>query len=208
MGYSSSFTRGARQDTRKLVTSAMMLHENLWRFVVSITFHTIWLERLNRIGDPTMSEESHHAVAHSRLRRALLCFRNSTYQPGGGKWEYVLARVPLALADKLLQHIEPPLLLPPALPTSSTDLFLLFFDGCSRGNPGPGGSGSVIVRAQPQTHAATFVWMASISLSADDDKHFCRIYRSCSWTTAGETQQISTVARHRGQRTGNQSTPG
>ena len=75
-----------------------------------------------------------------------------------------MASVRSALADRLLQHTEPSLLLPPALPTSATDLFLLFFDGSSRRKPGPGGPGSVIVRAQRQTHAATFVWMASISL--------------------------------------------
>ena len=113
-----------------------------------------------------MSVDIHHAVAQSRLRRALSCFRKSTYQPGGGKWEYVLARVHSALADELLQHTEPPILLLHALPTSATNLFLLFFDGGSQGNPGLGGSGSVIVRVQPQPHAATIVWMVSISLGA------------------------------------------
>ena len=134
------------------------------------------------------------------------------YRPTwGGKGEYMLARVRSALADTLLQQIEPPFLrLRPALPPSATDVFWLFFDGCSRGNPGPGGSGSVLLRVQPQTHAATFVWMAKIFLEAKttDYKHFCRIYRPYSWTTAGKTQRFSTVACHRGQSTGNQPTPG
>ena len=108
VGYSSSFTRGARQDTRKLVTAAMMLHENLWRFVVSITFHTIWLERLNRIGDPTMSEVSHHAGTQSRLRRALSCFRNSTDQHGGVKgntcWRECAQHWRIRFCNKLSLH--------------------------------------------------------------------------------------------------------
>ena len=70
------------------------------------------------------------------------------------------------MADELLQHTEPPILLLYVLPTPATNLFLLFFDGGSRGNPGPGDSGSVIVRVQPQTHAATIVWIASISVGA------------------------------------------
>ena len=138
----------------------------LWCFIVSITFQAIWSERLRWIEDPTMSVVSYHAVTESRLCRVLSCFRSSTYQPGCERWEYVLARVCSALTDELLQHNEPPFLLLHALPTSATNLLLLFFDGGSRGNPGPGGSGSVIVRVQPQTHAATIVWMASVSVGA------------------------------------------
>ena len=82
-----------------------------------------------------MSVESYHAVAQSRFRRAPSCFQNFTYQPGGGKWDYMLSRLRSALADKLLQHTDPPTLLLHALPTSATNQFLLFFDGGSRGTP-------------------------------------------------------------------------
>jgi ribonuclease HI len=44
----------------------------------------------------------------------------------------------------------------------TTDRFLLFFDGGSRGNPGPGGSGSVIVRARDSFE---IIWMASMSFA-------------------------------------------
>jgi hypothetical protein len=42
------------------------------------------------------------------------------------------------------------------------DRFLLFFDGGSRGNPGPGGSGAVIVRARDDFE---IIWMASMSFA-------------------------------------------
>ena len=42
-------------------------------------------------------------------------------------------------------------------------VYLLFFDGGSRGNPGPGGAGSVIVRLDTDTHAADLRWSASMS---------------------------------------------
>ncbi|GMF57049.1 unnamed protein product [Phytophthora fragariaefolia] len=42
---------------------------------------------------------------------------------------------------------------------------VLFFDGGSRGNPGPGGAGTVIVRIGDGGHLANIIWMASISYS-------------------------------------------
>lgn len=39
-----------------------------------------------------------------------------------------------------------------------------FFDGGSRGNPGPGGSGSVIVALEPMTRAARPLWAAATAL--------------------------------------------
>uniref|UniRef100_K3WX35 RNase H type-1 domain-containing protein n=2 Tax=Globisporangium ultimum (strain ATCC 200006 / CBS 805.95 / DAOM BR144) TaxID=431595 RepID=K3WX35_GLOUD len=60
--------------------------------------------------------------------------------------------------------LGPPL---PSLAATSTGkgVYLLFFDGGSRGNPGPGGSGSVIVRAQPNFHEASVEWVASMAYS-------------------------------------------
>ena len=42
-------------------------------------------------------------------------------------------------------------------------LYLLFSDEGSRGNPGPGGTGSVIVRLDTDTHAAELRWATSTS---------------------------------------------
>ena len=47
--------------------------------------------------------------------------------------------------------------------STSSGLYVLFFDGGSRGNPGPGGSGSVLVRVEPTTHSAQIIWVASMA---------------------------------------------
>jgi ribonuclease HI len=39
---------------------------------------------------------------------------------------------------------------------------LLLFDGGSRGNPGPGGSGAVILRVTAHAAAATIIWIQSV----------------------------------------------
>ncbi|OWZ02926.1 hypothetical protein PHMEG_00025428 [Phytophthora megakarya] len=44
-------------------------------------------------------------------------------------------------------------------------LYLLFFDGGSRGNPGPGGCGSVIVQVGDDVAGHTVRWVNSISLA-------------------------------------------
>ncbi|KAJ0409604.1 hypothetical protein P43SY_008476 [Pythium insidiosum] len=51
---------------------------------------------------------------------------------------------------------------PPAFPAQRTG-YVLFFDGGSRGNPGPGGSGSVIVQLG---HTPAIVWAAGMSYAA------------------------------------------
>jgi hypothetical protein len=43
-------------------------------------------------------------------------------------------------------------------PPSPDAAHILFFDGGSRGNPGPGGSGACVVRVDARTGASTLVW--------------------------------------------------
>ena len=43
--------------------------------------------------------------------------------------------------------------------------YVLFFDGGSRGNPGPGGSGSVIVKLTGATGRPCIVWVAAMAYS-------------------------------------------
>ncbi|OWZ11152.1 hypothetical protein PHMEG_00015869 [Phytophthora megakarya] len=47
--------------------------------------------------------------------------------------------------------------------TSPRPKQILFFDGGSRGNPGPGGSGAIIAELTPQASTPKLLWMASIS---------------------------------------------
>jgi ribonuclease HI len=50
---------------------------------------------------------------------------------------------------------------PPSL-LSPEATYVLFFDGGSRGNPGPGGSGACVVRVGEQTGRPALVWSVSI----------------------------------------------
>lgn len=45
-------------------------------------------------------------------------------------------------------------------------LYFLFLYRAFRGNPGPGGSGSVIVQYNIQTHAACIMWLKSMALGS------------------------------------------
>ncbi|KAJ0405638.1 hypothetical protein ATCC90586_000719 [Pythium insidiosum] len=58
----------------------------------------------------------------------------------------------------------------PASPTASASAaahhrHILFFDGGSRGNPGPGGAGACLVRYDTSSTTASVVWSAAMSLS-------------------------------------------
>jgi ribonuclease HI len=63
----------------------------------------------------------------------------------------------------------PPSTIPPepaATSSAPTDRYVLFFDGGSRGNPGPGEVGAVIVRTDLSATTSTIVWSAAMSLAA------------------------------------------
>ncbi|KAF1323740.1 reverse transcriptase, partial [Globisporangium splendens] len=56
----------------------------------------------------------------------------------------------------------------PLTPSDTRGVYLLFFDGGSRGNPGPGGTGSIIVRVHKDSHTASLIWAASMAYSRKD----------------------------------------
>ncbi|KAF1321592.1 reverse transcriptase, partial [Globisporangium splendens] len=56
----------------------------------------------------------------------------------------------------------------PLTPSDTRGVYLLFFDGGSRGNPGPGGTGSIIVRVHKDSHTASLIWAASMAYSRED----------------------------------------
>ena len=80
----------------------------------------------------------------------------------------LFARVRSALADTLLCVEEPPAMQMLPIRRFPGMIFLLFFDGGSQGNPGPGGSGSVIVLLNIATLAACVLWVSSMAYSAAD----------------------------------------
>ena len=74
----------------------------LWRFVVLTTLHAIWLERIRRMDDPSLTEETHIARAKTQFRRAITRFRGSVYQPDMNRDGDLFARVRSALEDIIL----------------------------------------------------------------------------------------------------------
>lgn len=51
-------------------------------------------------------------------------------------------------------------------PSAADCIYLLFFDGCSRGDPGPGGSGVVVVRLTANGGPYQAIWACSMSYAA------------------------------------------
>ena len=140
----------------------------LWRFAVSTTLHAIWLERLRRMDDPSLTEETHMARAKTQFRREITRFRGSVYQPDMNRDGDLFERVRSALADIIPCVEEPPAMQVLPIRRCPGMIFLLFFDGGSQGNSGPGGSGSVIVQLKIATHTACVKWVSSMEYSATD----------------------------------------
>ena len=118
--------------------------------------------------DPALPEEAHIARVMTQFRRAITRFRGSTYYPDMQTDGHLFEQVRCALADSLLCADEPPAMHKLPIDRCSGVIYLLFFDGGSRGNPGPGGSGSVIVQLNVQAHAACVLWISSMAHSAAD----------------------------------------
>uniref|UniRef100_M4BWM7 Uncharacterized protein n=1 Tax=Hyaloperonospora arabidopsidis (strain Emoy2) TaxID=559515 RepID=M4BWM7_HYAAE len=58
-------------EAREVVFDA---YPELWRYIVSSTFHAIWIERLRRIDDSSIPEESHNSIAQAVLHSAISLF--------------------------------------------------------------------------------------------------------------------------------------
>uniref|UniRef100_M4BC18 Uncharacterized protein n=1 Tax=Hyaloperonospora arabidopsidis (strain Emoy2) TaxID=559515 RepID=M4BC18_HYAAE len=69
------------ESTEVVQASVFAAANDLWRFVVASTTHSIWVERLCQLQDPTLLPEEHHARAVSSLTSALARFRRSTDPP-------------------------------------------------------------------------------------------------------------------------------
>ena len=141
-------------DLSKAQAAVFPAARELWRFVVSTTLQDIWLERLRRMEDSSLSQEVHTASAKTIFRRSVRRFRGSTYQPDMGDDGQLFAQVRSSLTDTLLCSDEPPSLHVRPIERCPGVLYLLFFDGGSLENPGPRGARSVIVRLHIPTHAA------------------------------------------------------
>jgi hypothetical protein len=80
------------------------------------------------------------------------------------------------------------------------DIHVLFFDGGSRGNPGPGGSGACVVRVAGPNEVATLVWSAAMSeahrsTTTNQAEYGCLLERKRRSVTARPTSRWLETAR-------------
>jgi hypothetical protein len=69
-----------------------------------------------------------------------------------------------AAAIEALRQADPERDMEPASDTPvHDDQYVLFFDGGSRGNPGPGGSGAVIIKTNQRATQTSIIWSAAMS---------------------------------------------
>ncbi|EGZ25961.1 hypothetical protein PHYSODRAFT_412287, partial [Phytophthora sojae] len=117
----------------------------------------IWKWRSEYLNpDPKPHAHRFRALLRVRLRQSYLTIDASYATNVSSSAERRAARI---VVNALAANYDP---LP--IPVVAADtVYVLFFDGGSRGNPGPGGSGSVIVRLDPGARAGVPVWFASMA---------------------------------------------
>ncbi|CAI5741302.1 unnamed protein product [Hyaloperonospora brassicae] len=109
----------------------------------------------------TFSDQSTlQALVNASVDNAFLYFVSLTYKYDTDEQTAHKRAVMGALAARLTEPTAEPIRTPPI---SSRSLHLLSFDGGSRRNPGPRGSGSAMVRVDTDTHSVEIIWVASIS---------------------------------------------
>ena len=132
----------------------------LWRLMALSTIHAIWCSRHGL----RLEEGATLATLRAIIIRTVL---SGVMQPRPLVQEFddcasPRSRVLSALAMVLVQaHVNDASECPRPLVARRVDL--LFFKGGLRGNPGPGGAGSVIVWLDTDTHAAELRWATSMS---------------------------------------------
>uniref|UniRef100_M4C1J3 RxLR effector candidate protein n=1 Tax=Hyaloperonospora arabidopsidis (strain Emoy2) TaxID=559515 RepID=M4C1J3_HYAAE len=82
----------ANESTEVAQVSVFAAANELWRFVVASTTHSIWVERLCQMQDQTLLPEEHQARTVSSSRSALARFRRSTDPPNADDAERAQTR--------------------------------------------------------------------------------------------------------------------
>ncbi|GMF34938.1 unnamed protein product [Phytophthora fragariaefolia] len=130
-----------------------------WAVGVLTTPQGIWRRRcLYREQLEDTSIHRAEAVIRGRLRSVYHIIRNIATDQNSSPHRHAAAKICLlALTNVTWEGMA---VVGPACTTQHT---LLFFDGGSRGNPGPGGAGSVILQVGGSKATARILWMASVS---------------------------------------------
>ncbi|KAF1319499.1 reverse transcriptase, partial [Globisporangium splendens] len=136
----------------------------LCRYMSASLIQSIWCAHLRRIDSGPIESTAEMAVMMTRLEAGMRNLARLAEAQAGDSDGHTVAAVLKAYADCFLSQIDAI----PLTPSDTRGVYLLFFDGGSRGNPGPGGTGSIIVRVHKDSHTASLIWAASMAYSRKD----------------------------------------
>ncbi|KAF1316300.1 reverse transcriptase, partial [Globisporangium splendens] len=136
----------------------------LCRYMSSSLIHAIWCAHLRRMDSDPIKSTAEMAVMMTRLEAGMRNLARLAEVQAGDSGGHTFAAVLKAYVDCILSQTDAI----PLTPNDTRGVYLLFFDGGSRGNPGPGGTGSIIVRVHKDSHTASLIWAASMSYSRKD----------------------------------------
>ncbi|KAF1322880.1 reverse transcriptase, partial [Globisporangium splendens] len=136
----------------------------LWRYMSASLIHAIWCAHLRRMDSDPIESTTEMAIMMTRLEAGMRNLTRLAEAQAGDSDGHTVAAVLKAYVDCFLSQTDTI----PLTPSDTRGVYLLFFDGGSRGNPGPGGTGSIIVRVHKDSHTASLIWAASMAYSRKD----------------------------------------
>ncbi|KAF1333199.1 hypothetical protein FI667_g3023, partial [Globisporangium splendens] len=136
----------------------------LWRYMSASLIQTIWCAHLRRMDSDPIESTAEMAIMMTRLETGMRSLTRLAEAQAGDSDGHTVAAVLKAYVDCFLSQTDTI----PLTPSDTRGFYLLFFDGGSRSNPGPGGTGSIIVRVHKDSHTASLIWAASMAYSRKD----------------------------------------
>ncbi|KAF1315221.1 hypothetical protein FI667_g16141, partial [Globisporangium splendens] len=136
----------------------------LWRYMSASLIQAIWCAHLRRMDSDTIESTAEMAIMMTRLEAGMRNPTRLAEAQAGDSDGHTVAAVLKAYVDCFLSQTDAI----PLTPSDTRGVYLLFFDGGSRGNPGQGGTGSIIVRVHKDSHTASLIWAASMANSRKD----------------------------------------
>ncbi|KAF1314714.1 reverse transcriptase, partial [Globisporangium splendens] len=136
----------------------------LWRYMSASLIQVIWCAHLRRMDSDPIESTAEMAIMMTRLEAGMRNLARLAEAQAGDSDGHTVAAVLKAYVDCFLSQTDAI----PLTPNDTRGVYLLFFDGGSRGNPGPGGTGSIIVRVHKNSHTASLIWTASMAYSRKD----------------------------------------
>ncbi|KAF1331570.1 reverse transcriptase, partial [Globisporangium splendens] len=136
----------------------------LWRYMSASLIQTIWCAHLRRMDSDPIESTAEMAIMMTRLEAGMRNLTRLAEAQAGDSDGHTVAAVLKAYVDCFLSQTDAI----PLTPSDTRGVYLLFFDGGSRSNPGPGGTGSNIVRVHKDSHTASLIWAVSMAYSRKD----------------------------------------